>query len=40
MNENIKEGVYYANAKAFTCEVCNSFYCMDRLLKEVFNVED
>lgn len=38
MNENIKEGIYFTQAKAFTCEVCKQIYRMDRLIKQVFAV--
>jgi hypothetical protein len=33
-----KRGIYCAQAKAFTCEVCKSLYKLERILKQVFDV--
>ena len=37
--QRLKEGVYYAYAKAFTCEVCHALYRLDRLVRTVFSAE-
>lgn len=34
-----KGGIYCAQAKAFTCEVCRSLYKVDRIIKQVFGVD-
>lgn len=38
-NEKPQDGVYYAYAKAFTCEVCHALYRMDRLVRRVFEAK-
>ena len=38
-NGLLQSGVYYAYAKAFSCEVCHALYRMDRLIKKVFGAE-
>jgi hypothetical protein len=35
-----KGGIYCAQAKAFTCEVCKSLYRLDRIIKKVFGVDE
>lgn len=35
----LQPGVYYACAKAFSCEVCHALYRTDRLIRQVFGAE-
>jgi hypothetical protein len=37
-HEQLQVGVYYAYAKAFTCEVCHALYRLDRIVRRVFGV--